>query len=437
MLDALMAAPVILKVLGTLALILVLNRFCRHLVVSVSVGAVVLAFWSGHSAGEAARIAWRQFSSASNLLLMLIIFQVIYLSSQMAATGVMRDLVGAVRARVSRRAAMAVLPAVIGFLPMPGGALFSAPLVDSCDADGCIPAGLKAQTNHWFRHVWEYWWPLYPGLLLALEITGLEVWQFAAIGMPLSLCAIAGGSVFLLRRIEGEQGRPPAEAEGQGPSDGLFRLLLPIAVVIGSYAVVRLGYAGVRAAWPEAPKLNRYVPMVAGLCAAMLVLQKQRPLTGQAWRKVLLSVRAVNMAVIVAAVRIYGAFIESNLPSGQTLAAQMHAEMQDWGIPLILLLMLLPFVSGLATGLTIGFVGPTFPIIFSLPGQGGSVAALLATSALAFASGFMGTMLSPVHVCLVVSSEHFHTRILRNAVGLMRPAAVVVAGGLALYFLLG
>jgi hypothetical protein len=436
MLDVLLEAPVIVKVLGTLALILAANRFCRHLFVSVTVGAIVLAFWSGYSAREAAGVAWWRFSSASNLLLMLIIFQVIWLSSQMAATGVMRDLVGAVRRLVSRRAAMAVLPAAIGFLPMPGGALFSAPLVDSCDADGCISPGLKAQTNHWFRHVWEYWWPLYPGLLLTLEITGLEVWQFALVGVPLSLCAMAGGWFFLLRRIEPEGEADPV-AEEAGAGDGVFRLMLPIAVVIGCYAAVRLCYAGVRAGWPEAPRLNRYVPMVIGLCAAMAVLQRQRPLGREAWRRVLLSARAANMAAIVAAVRVYGAFIESELPGGGTLAAEMHAEMEAWGIPLILLLMLLPFVSGLATGLTIGFVGPVFPIIFSLPGQGESATALLATGALAFACGFMGTMLSPVHVCLVVSSEHFRTRVLRNTVGLLRPAAVVVAGGVLLRFLLG
>jgi len=49
----------------------------------------------------------------------------------------------------------------------------------------------------------------------------------------------------------------------------------------------------------------------------------------------------------------------------------------------------------------------------------------------------MGMLLSPVHVCLIVTSKHFDTRVLRNAAGMLSPAAVVAAWALALYVLLG
>ena len=435
MTEAILGVPAIVKVLGALLLILVINRFCKHLVVSALAAALVLGLWSGHSAPRMAEIALTRLSSASNLFLLLIVFQVIWLSSQMSLTGVMDDLVGAVRARLSRRAAMAALPALIGFLPMPGGALFSAPLVDSCDTERSIAPALKTQTNHWFRHVWEYWWPLYPGILLALEITGLEVWQFMVLGIPMSAAAIAAGYVFLLRRIGREDG-PPVVHRSSEQTSRLFPLVMPIVVVVACYAATRLSYAAARHFWPDIWHMNRYVPMAVGLFCATALLQLQRPLRASQWRGVILSRRALNMALIVAAVRLYGAFIEAKLPGGGLLAAQMRQEMVQIGIPLVAIVMLVPLVSGLATGLSVGFVGASFPIILAILGQTPSIGGVMATTALAYGFGYVGMLLSPVHVCLVVTSEHFESPLLRNVVGMLRPAACVLACSLLLHLLL-
>lgn len=430
--DVLTAAPVIVKVLGALLLILVINRLCGKLIVSVAVGALVLAVWSEHSAGAMGRIAWGRVWSLETLLLMVVIWQVIALSSQMSASGVMEDLLSATQALVSRRASMAVLPAVIGLLPMPGGALFSAPLVDSCDPDGCLHPQLKTLTNHWFRHIWEYWWPIYPGVLLAMKITGLDVWQFMLMGIPLSICAVLAGWLFLLRRV------PPDELPPRGRSAAsvgrLLVLLLPIGMVIGCYAVVRLAHAGLSRAWPATPGLNRYAPMLVGLCGAMLVLQLQRPLPRARWREVLFSSRAANMVAIVMMVLIYGAFIDADLPDGRPLVAHMHAEMNEWGIPVLAVVMLLPLVSGLATGLSMGFVGASFPIVMSLAGP--DLGSRMGIAVLAYGFGFVGQLLSPVHVCLVVTSEYFKTQLLANVVAMLKPVAVVLAGSLLMYFIL-
>jgi len=435
MLEAILSVPVIVKVFAALAVILVLNSCVKHLGVSVAAGTLVLALWSAHSAAGMAQIAWDRFSSAGNLLLMLVVLQVIWLSSQMSQTGVMNDLVAAIRARVSKRMAMAALPAVIGLLPMPGGALFSAPLVDSCDADQSIAPELKAQTNHWFRHVWEYWWPLYPGVLLAMELTRLEVWQFALLGVPLSLCSMGAGYVFLLRRIGRQEAGVPAAPRSEGRPQ-LLPLLLPIIVVIGCYGVVRIGDAAARLAWRSLPPMNKYIPMAVGLFCSMAVLQLKRPLGWRGWREILFSLRALNMALIVALVGVYGAFVEARLPGGEQLVARMHQELNDWGVPLTAIIMIVPLVSGLATGLSVGFVGASFPIVLSLLGLAPSANQVFVTTILAYSFGYVGMLLSPVHVCLVVTSEHFQTRVLRNAAGLLKPAAAVLAFALLFHLAL-
>ncbi|MFP4028118.1 MAG: DUF401 family protein [Candidatus Brocadiia bacterium] len=431
MFEAIMSASVLLKVLCTLGLILLLNTVTKQLAVSVFVGAVLLGLWTGHSSGGLMGVAAERSFSVDNLLLIVIIFEVIWLSSQMSRTGLMEDLVDSVRSRVSREGAMAALPAVIGFLPMPGGALFSAPLVDSCDEGEDVSRSLKARANHWFRHVWEYWWPLYPGVLLAMSIIEFDVWQMMIMGVPLTLAAIGAGYFFILRPISHheETARAP-ERGGERPS--LTGPLMPIIVVVLTYVMVRAGYTGIRSWSAGLPPLNRYVPMMAGLVLAMILLQVAKPLGARDWKEIVFSRRTLNMVVIVLAVRIYGAFIEADLPDGTPLVAKMRAEMDQWGIPLLAMTMLLPMISGLATGVSIGFVGASFPIVLKLWPDAASNQ-LLAVVALAYGFGYMGMLLSPVHVCLIVTCEHFKVEVSRAIRGMLRPAILVLLCSVGLY----
>jgi len=55
---------------------------------------------------------------------------------------------------------------------------------------------------------------------------------------------------------------------------------------------------------------------------------------------------------------------------------------------------------------------------------------------LAYGFGFMGELLSPVHVCLVFTAEYFQTRLLRSLVSLIPPALLVLAGVTVWHFAL-
>jgi hypothetical protein len=79
-------------------------------------------------------------------------------------------------------------------------------------------------------------------------------------------------------------------------------------------------------------------------------------------------------------------------------------------------------------GSTVGYVGASFPLALSLLGPSPSFGRLAATTVLAFGFGFMGELLSPVHICLVVTAEYFHVRLLRSLSSLIAPVLVVLAG---------
>ena len=243
--------------------------------------------------------------------------------------------------------------------------------------------------------------------------------------MAITLAAIAIGRIFFLRNLAAPRPelQAPCPAARQLP---LISLISPIIVVIVCYALIRVGYAEVQAVWRTAPELNDYVPMVVGLFLAMLFLQRQRPLPWTAWKGILASIRAPLMVVIVLAMQVYGAFINATLPDGTRLTGLMAGELTQIGIPVVAVIALLPFLSGLATGITVGFVGVSFPIVFNLLGSDPSAGTVLSTTALALGSGFLGVILSPIHVCLIVTNQHFKTRLHQSLAALLAPTATLM-----------
>ncbi len=404
--------PFMIKVILSLVFILIINRISGRLYVAVACGAIFLGFVSGHGPGAMAGITLNKASSPNTIFLMFIIFQVIWLSRQMSDTGVMKDLVTSVNEGLSKRTSMAVLPAVIGLLPMPGGALFSAPLVDECDIENDIDPLIKTEINYWFRHIWEYWWPLYPGVLLAVDLTGLPLLHFMAFQLPLSLISILSGYIFILRKLEHNKNKVSSR------NDALKKTLMHIAPVI----IIILVYAVIKIFFPAISSFNKYLPMIAGIALAQIYLQIRRPLLLSQWKEIIFSGKTVNLVIIVLFILIYGAFISSPLPDGTLIMDHMKNELSSWGIPLFFVIMLIPFISGITTGIAVGFVGASFPIIVSL--AGGDISYLV----LAYGCGYMGMILSPVHVCLVVTAEHFHTDVGRTIKNIMKPAALVMSG---------
>lgn len=176
--------------------------------------------------------------------------------------------------------------------------------------------------------------------------------------------------------------------------------------------------------------------MLLGIIGAILYLQYYRPLPLSTWKKIICSKRVWTLALLVLLVRIYGAFMEADLSDGTSLVAKLRTELEYFKIAPILVIILIPFICGLTTGLAIGFVGASFPIVMSMAGQDPSLAELLPIVALAYGCGYLGMLLSPVHVCLIVSNQHFRTKLYDSIKHLIPAAVLMFTMVLAYYFLL-
>ena len=101
------------------------------------------------------------------------------------------------------RSVVTLIPAFIGFLPMPGGALLSAQMMDDAGTNMGLSGHRKAAVNFWFRHVWESVFPLYPGIVVVAALLGLPLGKVILTFAPISAAMIAVGLAIYLPMLPG------------------------------------------------------------------------------------------------------------------------------------------------------------------------------------------------------------------------------------------
>ncbi len=332
-------------------------------------------------------------ASISCLRLVIFVASIMFLSGLMAAVGSLEQVGEAVRGFLgSARGGMGLLPALVGLLPMPGGALFSAPLVDAAASGTTIDKTRRAVSNFWFRHIGEFWWPLYPGVIAALELSNIQWSTWAIRMMLLSPVAAAIGWIFILKPVArqdvgtGRNSRAAlALAKGMMPI-----LLVPLVVLVANLA--KLVIPGWR---PDS-----WVVLLLGVGAAIIcVATRWRPSLPQ-WRAAFQKDRMRSMAFLIIALMAYkGVISESNMAAG------MAEELASAAVPVLFIASVISFFGGLVTGIAVGFVGATFPIIVALFSN--YHLDYTVSMGIAYVWGFIGMMVSPMHLCLLVTKVHF------------------------------
>jgi integral membrane protein (TIGR00529 family) len=292
----------------------------------------------------------------------------------------------------SRRALIVSMPLLIGMLPIVGGAYFSAPMVDEATKNLKMSQDDKAFVNYWFRHPWEYILPLYPGVLLASAVSNIPLYNLILANTVYACAVIATGFLFGMRNL---RAAPIAKRTGGWHKKDTFSFIPIVAILVLVIAFrIQLHYALI-------------------LLIVPLFFVYRYPLK-EIWR---LTRHGFTRDMLLL---IFGVMLFKETMEASGAVSNLSRVFIEQGIPILPIFCLLPFLTGILTGLTVGFVGSTFPLLISL-GGGASLAAL----SLAFASGFVGVLLSPVHVCLILTREYFKAD-LWLVYKKMIPAAVII-----------
>lgn len=420
-----MTVPALVKLVLTFVLILVLSRFVP-LYAGLFAGTLVIGAWMGLSAALILKSVLGAAGSSHTIWLTVVIALILVLSELLKKSGQLERIVSSFQTiSPGTRFTLAAMPALIGLLPMPGGALFSAPMVETALGNNRVQAEVKVAVNYWFRHLWEYWWPLYPGIILAISLFGLPAWQLMVAQMPLTLGVLLGGILFILVLL------PPVEEPKNGFSWRKAQPFLIETIPITMVVIVLFGLqglvAGVGAIIGTTIPWSQYLSFVIGLGASVFVVVKRNRMSWNAVKESFLNRGIVPMVMIVFAIMVFkGMLVDSKV------IEQVRLELATHDIPPVVIIALLPLIAGLVTGIAIGFVGTAFPLVVTLLPAGHSP---FPYAVLAYGFGYMGMMLSPVHLCLIVTKEYFCADLLLGYRYLWKPVLVGLGWTVMLFLL--
>jgi integral membrane protein (TIGR00529 family) len=366
--------------------------------------------------GLADALAALHSSDLLALRLALIVVLIMVLGELLRQTAGTKQMVEALQALVPNgRIVIAALPALIGLLPMVGGAMFSAPMVDEVGDRLGASRERKTFVNYWFRHIWEPALPLYPSVMLGAALLGLTTIQMTRMTWPLSVSAVLGGLLFGLMRL-------PRQSGTTSPPGSRLQNLWSLAASTWPIALATI----LSTTLPVDERLALVVSLLITIGLMMAV--KHIP------PRDLVSILCHHIPWKTVAV-IFGALIFRRVLENSGAVVAVSDGLTDLHIPLVALAFGVPFISGLLTGLMPAGFSIGFPVILPLVTPGGQTIPS-AWAVWMMAGGVVGTMLSPVHLCLALTRVYFKAEwgpVYRFLV----PSACLVAGVAAAMLLFG
>ena len=397
------------------------------LALSILAGGWFMGLVFGLSTGVLLKASGLALTQEKFLFLVAIVGSILVLSDALEKSGQSARLMEVLSGYLVRpRLRLIFFPALIGLLPMPGGAIFSAPMVKAVSAGMSLGNEDRVVVNYWFRHVWEMAWPLYPGIILTVALADIPISALISRSWPGVVAMFGIGWFFFLRAGVLDTGL--LKQETTPIKGGLRRIAgegLPLIIAI----VGAIGLETLLARF--APGISFEWGVIAALIGAIFCVMVQNQL-GVAFLSAVLQKRSLwTMLLVVAAI-----FIFKDVMQAAGIVQAMAAS-AGGGVALFAAAVFLPFLVGMVAGINVAFVGATFPLLIGLLHSLGMEDQLVPYLILGSFSGFTGVMISPIHICFVLTCNYFETDLGRAWRRMVAPSICFgLSGALLFWFLL-
>jgi len=399
----------LLRIILVVLILLFLIKKRVDLGLVLFLGAVLSGLLFGLDIGILGLNLFKALVSFETLSLIGIIILVLYLGNFLQTRGHFKILVDSLKDLIPEaRLILAIPPAFIGLLPMLGGALMSAPIVEEAGSRWKLSSAWKTFLNYWFRHIWEYCWPLYVNLILAAAILQIPIKKISSVQFPFTILAAVLGLILLFRQVP----YLPKQGKSNRFLKNLFNLffsLWPILLVIFLIFVLRLH-------------------ILVSLAITAFLTQILSRMTFKDRLNLIGKSISWKILILLASVMMFKRILET---SGAL--SSLTQVFRPEGVSAYFLLFSIPFLLGLLTGVNHAFVGISFPILLPIFGWPHPDMVLVM---FAYVSGFVGILLSPAHLCLILTVDFYKANLKDVYKILIWPCLVVfIVSFLVLFFL--
>jgi integral membrane protein (TIGR00529 family) len=285
---------------------------------------------------------------------------------------------------------LSLLPAVMGFLPVAGGALMSAPLVDAEAEKIGLKRQKKAYVNFWFRHAIFPIYPLSQVLIVAAALAGISIASIILRQIPVVIVMIIVGYAIGFWKIPKTKNPKASEKKDSTNSSDLKSFLtafLPILVTI--IVAISLGLAGFNLSQQG---LDVLIATFVGVFVLVAISKPSFRVVSKPFKS--WGIYGITLAA-------YGAFLLGSVIKATEIPGIFETFAANGSIDSTLLLTAIPAASGVLTASALGGVSISMPIL------GGIIALSPKTASLIYMSAYLGYVMSPTHLCLAFTADYF------------------------------
>jgi len=369
------------------------------------------------------QIPLKIYETTTDLLTISIViatFGIMWLSQLYKETGVINDLSESL-SRIIRnsKVILGLLPAVIGFLPVAGGALMSAPLVDSEAEKLKMKPEKKAYANLWFRHTIFPVYPISPVLIVTALLTGVALPLIILRQIPVVAVMIIIGYLISFRKIPNHKNEKNQNIKQNLSSEFKVFLLNFSPILATIVIVIILNLVGLGLA------KQGFDVVIATLIGLIVLMAISKP-TVQVCIKPL-----KNWGIYGITLAAYGAFLLRNTMVATGISNVFGNLIANGSLNIIALLTIVPAVLGFLTGSPQGGVAISISILTGIMNTFSP-----STAALIYISAYLGYVIAPTHLCFTFTADYFKTSLGKIYKYVIPSFLISYATALVVYFLI-
>jgi integral membrane protein (TIGR00529 family) len=310
-----------------------------------------------------------------------------------------------------------VLPAVIGFLPVAGGALMSAPIVDSETEKLKLKPEKKAYVNLWFRHTIFPVYPLSQVLIVTAALTQTALFSIILLQIPTVIVMVIVGFLIGFWKVSYAKDERKSKASANTGSE-LKSFLLSFSPIMATIVVAV--FTDLLCCNLSKQGFDVLVATFAGLAVLAMISRLSfkmllKPL--ESWE-----IYGVTFAV-------YGAFLLRNVMIAAGISGIFKPLVANGSLNFLILLTVIPAVLGFLTGSPSGAITISVSILADVLTFSSKNAALL------YISAYLGYVIAPTHLCFTFTANYFKSPLGKVYKYVIPSFIITFASALLVYFL--
>lgn len=318
--------------------------------------------------------------------LLLCLYFVMCLEVELRKSGSLHGMVVTLRNIFSsNKVTLAFMPAFLGLLPSLGGARFSAPIVQEASEGIAVDDEQKSAINLWFRHIFEFSNPLMPGVILACGIANVSIGDLIdQVGWVTILCFVLGW-IFLIVPLKITDPEKATNTQHDRAIDWKS-LILAFGPIVTSFLLIVA--FDVQAALAMGLVVVAFIPLYFWFKRPISVKSVfTESLDKKLFFNVVCILYFIQLLTVIGTLdEIVNVFNNSVLPQAVIIAC-------------------LSFIFGVMTGMGQGYIAIVMPIVALMaPGN-------IVLVGIAMVYGMAGQMVTPTHLCILVTVEYFKSRL--------------------------